>query len=70
MDESYRRMTPAEKAGLASDAWNMARAFALAGLRLDHPAETEQELEARWERRLLGQELCERLAAWKERSSR
>ncbi len=57
MDEHYRRMTPAEKMAQVQDAWRSARILALAGLRLDFPDATEQELEDRWAERRLGTRL-------------
>jgi hypothetical protein len=63
MDEHYRRMTPAEKAEAVRDAWNTARTLALAGLRLDHPGESDEQLEARWAERRLGRALFGRALA-------
>lgn len=63
LDEHYLRMTPAEKAEAVRDAWRTARTLALAGLRLDHPGETEAQLEARWAERRLGPELDARAEA-------
>lgn len=63
MDDHYRRMSPAEKFEAVRDAWSSARALALAGLRLDHPGESEEALEARWAERRLGSELYARVVA-------
>jgi len=63
MDAHYRQMTPAEKGEAVRAAWNTARTFALAGLRLDHPGESDVDLEARWAERRLGRELFRRVMA-------
>lgn len=63
MDEHYRRMTPAEKAEAVRDAWDTARTLALAGLRLDFPGESDEQLDARWAERRLGPALFGRVAA-------
>ena len=57
MDEHYSRMTPAEKGEAVRDAWRTARTLGLAGLRLDHPGESDAQLEARWAKRRLGAKL-------------
>lgn len=63
MDEHYRRMTPAEKAEAVRGAWDTARTLALAGLRLDFPGESDEQLEARWAERRLGKTLFGRVVA-------
>ncbi|MDA1266361.1 MAG: hypothetical protein O2816_14880 [Planctomycetota bacterium] len=63
MDAHYRAMTPAEKIAAVRDAWASARLLALAGLRLDYPDESEEQLEARWAERRLGSELYQKAAA-------
>lgn len=70
MDEHYRRMTPAEKAETVRDAWNTARTLALAGLRLDHPGESDEQLEARWTERRLGRALFGRALAHRRSAKR
>ena len=57
LNAHYRRMSPAEKWKAVEDAWETALTFALAGLRLDFPGETEEQLEGRWAERRLGKEL-------------
>ncbi len=69
MDEHYRRMTPAEKLAAVDDAWQTARTLALAGLRLDFPQETEEQLDLRWAERRLGKPLFERAMAQRQSSS-
>ena len=69
MDEHYLRMTPAEKFTALDDAWQTARTLALAGLRLDFPGETEEQLELRWAERRLGTPLFERAMAQRSNSS-
>ena len=66
MDEPHRRMTPGEKLQALEDAWETARTLALAGLRLDHPDETEDQLEDRWAERRLGTDLFQRARAYRE----
>lgn len=63
MDEHYRQMTPADKGEAVRDAWRTARTLALAGLRLDHPGESDAALEARWAERRLGRALFRRAMA-------
>jgi hypothetical protein len=70
LDDHHRRMTPAEKVAAVRDAWQSARALALAGLRLDHPHESDEELEERWAERRLGRELYRRVVAKRASVSR
>lgn len=60
MDEHYRSMSPAEKIRAVREAWYTARELALAGLRLDYPGESDEQLELRWAERRLGKELFEK----------
>lgn len=69
MDEHYRRMTPTEKLAAVDDAWQTARTLALAGLRLDFPQATEEQLALRWAERRLGKSLFERAMARRRSSS-
>lgn len=57
MDEHYRQMTPAEKLAMLEESWATARTMALAGLRLEFPNETDDELVDRWAERRLGKKL-------------
>ncbi len=57
MDDHYRQMTPAEKLAMLKESWATARTMALAGLRLEFPNETQEELDARWAERRLGKKL-------------
>ena len=70
LDEHYLDMTPAAKGESIRDAWRTARALALAGLRIDHPGESDEQLELRWAERRLGRELFEKAAAQLRRSTR
>lgn len=56
--EIFRRMTPAEKAHLVSEADQVARSLALAGLRRRHPEAGPAELHRRLMDLLLGEELA------------
>ena len=56
-------MTPAERMAAVAEAWETARTLALAGLRLDHPGESEAELELRWAERRLGKDLFDKAMA-------
>ena len=69
MDTHYRRMNPAEKLASVDDAWQTARIVALAGLRLDFPEETEEQLDLRWAERRLGKRLFEHAMAQRRNSS-
>lgn len=69
MDEYYRGLSLAEKAELIRDAWQTARNLQLAGLRLQHPDESEERLELRLAERWLGTKLFERVQAWKRERS-
>ncbi len=61
MDEHYRQMTPAAKLEVLKGSWASARALAIAGLRIEFPGETEDELDLRWSKRRLGADLFERV---------
>lgn len=54
LDEHYRRMSPIEKAEALTAAWHLARTMQLAGLRLQHPAASDAELEGLLVQRWLG----------------
>lgn len=60
LDEYHRDMSPAEKAEAVRRAWRTARAMQLAGLRVQHPNESEAQLEQRMAERWLGRELYRR----------
>ncbi len=57
MDDHYRQMTPAAKLGMLGQAWEAAKTMALAGLRLDFPEATEDQLIELWAERRLGKRL-------------
>ena len=65
LDAHALSMSPAEKLAAVDDAWRTARALALAGLRIDHPDATEEELEELWAERRLGSELYRKVVAWR-----
>jgi hypothetical protein len=57
MDELYRRMTPRQKLERVRDLSLAANQFALAGLRMRHPGESENLLALRLARMRLGPQL-------------
>ena len=65
LDDHYRGMTPAEKAEAVRRAWRTARVMQLAGLRVQYPNESEEELERRLAERWLGPELFSRATGMK-----
>ncbi|HHM13015.1 MAG TPA: hypothetical protein ENJ16_05640 [Planctomycetaceae bacterium] len=58
-------MSPAEKGGVLQCAWQTARCLQLAGLRRRFPNEDEESLELRLARIWIGDELFEKVQAWK-----
>lgn len=66
VDEHHRRMKPEDKGRALLEAIDLARAFQLAGLRVDLPTETETELEERLAERWLGADLYRRACAARE----
>lgn len=59
--ELYRRMTPARKFELISQAYEFGRSLAMAGIRLRHPNATDTEIRNIWARQHLGDELYEKV---------
>jgi len=55
--ELYRKMTPARKFELISQAYEFGRSLAMAGIRLRHPDATEEQVREIWARQHLGDEL-------------
>lgn len=51
-EEGLRRMTPSEKLAMVRVVQKRMHELALAGIRLDYPEYTEQQLEAEYQRRL------------------
>ncbi|UCF16718.1 MAG: hypothetical protein JSW59_04490 [Phycisphaerales bacterium] len=57
----YRNMTPAEKARRVFSAYRMGKMLSMAGIRIDHPDATAEQVWHLWARRHLGDELYERV---------
>jgi len=55
----YRRMTPARKFELISQAYEFGRSLVIAGIRLRHPDATDAQVRIIWARQHLGDELYE-----------
>jgi hypothetical protein len=63
----YRRMTPAEKAKRIFSAYSMGKMLSMAGIRMDNPDASAEQVWHLWARRHLGDELYEK--AYEGRSS-
>jgi len=63
MDEHLRRMSPAQKGLIVAEAVALGHQVQLAGLRLDHPSLSNEELEDLLAERRLGTELFLRVCA-------
>ena len=57
----YRNMTMAQKAQRVFSAYRMGKMLSMAGIRMDHPGATEEQVWHLWARRHLGDELYERI---------
>ncbi len=57
----YRRMSPAKKMQLISDAYHTGQLLAMAGIRMRHPEATEEEVWHIWAKRHLGEELYKKV---------
>jgi hypothetical protein len=57
----YRRMPLGRRLELVFDMYDTGQRLALAGLRMQHPDASEEELWRLWARRHLGEELFERV---------
>lgn len=66
----YRRMTPARKFELISQAYEFGRGIAMAGIRLRHPNATDAQVRLMWAKQHLGAELYERAYASKSNERR
>jgi hypothetical protein len=64
--EIYRKMTPARKFELISQAYEFGKSLAMAGIRLRNPGATDAEVREMWARQHLGDELYERAYGGKE----
>jgi len=53
----YRRMSPARKFQLISEAYEFGRSLAVAGIRLRNPTATDEQVRQIWARQHLGHEL-------------
>ena len=53
----YRSMTPAEKAKRIFSAYNMGKMLSMAGIRMDNPDVSEEQVWHLWARRHLGDEI-------------
>ena len=68
--ELYRRMTPARKFELISQAYEFGRSLAMAGIRLRHPEATDAQVHHMWARQHLGAELYEQAYGSKNNGQR
>lgn len=59
--EGFAEMSPAERIQLAIDAWNAMVQLSIAGLRMQYPTASEEELQRRAGARRLGRELTLRV---------
>ena len=57
----YRSMTPAEKAKRIFSAYSMGKMLGMAGIRMDNPDASEEQIWNLWARRHLGDELYEKV---------
>ena len=57
----YRNMTTAQKAQRIFSAYRMGKMLSMAGIRMDHPEATDEQIWHLWARRHLGDELYERV---------
>ncbi len=57
----YRSMTPAEKAKRIFSAYRMGKMLSMAGIRMDNPDASEEQIWHLWARRHLGDELYEKV---------
>jgi hypothetical protein len=68
--ELYRRMTPARKFELISQAYEFGRSIAMAGIRLRNPEATDEQARRIWARQHLGRELFEQAYGSKDNEQR
>jgi len=68
--ELYRKMTPARKFELISQAYEFGRSLAMAGIRLRHPEATDEQVRQLWARQHLGSELYEQAYGSKNNGQR
>lgn len=57
----YRNMTIAQKAQRVFSAYRMGKMLSMAGIRMDHPDASEEQIWHLWARRHLGDELYEKV---------
>ena len=57
----YRKMTPAEKMRRIFSAYSTGKMLSMAGIRMDHPDASEQQVWHLWARRHLGDDLYEKV---------
>ena len=57
----YRNMTMAQKAERVFSAYRMGKMLSIAGIRMDHPDASEEEIWHLWAKRHLGDNLYERV---------
>jgi hypothetical protein len=57
----YRNMTMAQKAHRIFSAYRMGKMLSMAGIRMNHPDATEEQIWHLWARRHLGDELYEKV---------
>ena len=57
----YRNMTTAQKAQCLFSAYRMGKILSMAGIRMNHPDATEEQVWHLWARRHLGDELYEKV---------
>jgi len=57
----YRNMTIAQKAQRLFSAYRMGKMLSMAGIRMNHPDATEEQVWHHWARRHLGEDLYEKV---------
>lgn len=62
--EGYRRKTPGQRVALAADTTDCMRRFLQAGIRLQYPNASEEEIRKRFAARWLGRDWSVRLFGW------
>jgi len=61
--EFYRQISPGRKLHMVFDLYDMNRDLEMAGLRIQHPDATEEEIRHLWARQHLGDDLYEQVYA-------
>jgi hypothetical protein len=61
----YRRMSPAKKLELVCEAYRLGQLLSMAGIRMQHPSASENEVWHIWAKRHLGEELYNKVYSGK-----